>query len=126
MTDDKPNAMDEGAGASLLAPVFDIDSWLASPALVALPMLVPSPMPAVDHSALGEIVADSLFGEVIDISDLIPKLLDQSTETSSEPIEMATDAVDLVAAEPADDIFAGSMPLSLLFEEDGSQGHGTL
>ena len=115
MTVDGPDATDEGAGALPLAPVVDI-GW---PAGADLPMLAPSPVPAVDHAALGDILADSLFGEVIEISDLIPQLLAPGTEQASAPVEP-------VAAEPAGDIFAGSVSFSILFEEDGSSGHGTL
>lgn len=125
MTSDNPDATDEGAGVLPFAPVVDMGSWYAEADLADLPMLAPSPMPAIDQAALGDILAESLFGEVIEISDLIPQLLDPGTEGASAPVEPASVAAEPVAAETGD-AFAASLPFSILFEEDGSSGHGTL
>lgn len=116
---------DEGPGASPLAPVVDI-GWPAGAELVDLPMLAPSPVPAVDHAALGDILADSLFGEVIEISDLIPHLLEPGTEQAAAPVEPAAVVAEPPAADTGGDMLAGSVPFSILFDEDGSSGHGTL
>ncbi|WP_378946091.1 hypothetical protein [Mesorhizobium sp. ANAO-SY3R2] len=123
MTDNKPDATDEGAGALLLAPVVDMGSWYGEAGLADLPMLAPSPLPAIDHAALGDILADSLFGEVIEISDLIPQLLESGVEQAVEP---AAVPVEPVGAETGGDVFVATLPFTILFEEDGSSGHGTL
>lgn len=126
MTDNKLDAMDEGAGILPLAPVVDMGSWYAEADLGVQPTLAPSPVPVIDHAALGEILADSLFGEVIEISDLIPQLLDVGTELASAPAEFAVVTAEQPTADVGGDIFAVSVPFTILFEEDGSSGHGTL
>lgn len=123
MTDDKPDATDEGAGALPLAPVVDMGSWYGEADLADLPMLAPSPLPAIDRAALGDILADSLFGEVIEISDLIPQLLEPGMEQAVVPVS--------TPAEPGatgmdGDVFVASLPFTILFEDDGSSGQGML
>lgn len=87
---------------------------------IELPTLAPSPVPATDHAALGEILADALFGEVIEISDLIPHLLAPAADLAGSA------PVDVVVAEMAGDAAIAMVPFTILFEEDGSSGHGTL
>ncbi|AWC21142.1 hypothetical protein CO731_00584 [Aminobacter sp. MSH1] len=84
------------------------------------PTLAPAPVPATDHAALGEIFADALFGEVIEISDLIPHLLAPAADLAGSA------PVDVVVAEMAGDTAVAMVPFTILFEEDGSSGHGTL
>ncbi|WP_406873180.1 hypothetical protein WHT83_05280 [Aminobacter sp. P9b] len=88
---------------------------------IALPVLAPSPLPATDQAALGEILADALFGEVIEISDLIPHLLAPAADVAvgSAPVDV------VMADEMAGDTMAAMVPFTILFEEDGSSGHGT-
>lgn len=126
MTDNKLDVTDEGTGISPLAPVVDMGPWYAEADLADLPTLAPSPVPVIDQAALGEILADSLFGEVIEISDLIPQLLHVDTGLASAPDELAEVPAKLPAADTDCDIFAASVPFTILFEEDGSSGHGTL
>jgi len=121
MTVDGPEATDEGAGAAALAlDVVGIADWQAEPDFPELPMLAPSPVPATDHAAIGEILADALFGEVIEISDLIPHLLAPAADLAGSA------PVDVVVAEMAGDTAVAMVPFTILFEEDGSSGHGTL
>lgn len=111
----------EGAGALALAPTVDVGSWGLEPEF-DLPTLAPAPVPLADAVALGEILADSLFGEVIELSDLIPQLLAPSSETASDALAMA----EMTAPDTAGDALAATAPFMILFEEDGSSGQGTL
>ncbi|WP_156381287.1 hypothetical protein [Aminobacter sp. DSM 101952] len=100
----------------LALDVAGIAEWRAEPDFPDLPMLAPSPLPATDQAALGEILADALFGEVIEISDLIPHLLAPSVEAAAGP-------VDVVATDMAGDAMVAMVPFTILFEEE--PGHGT-
>lgn len=120
MTVDRPEATDEGAGAAALAlDVVGIVERRAEPDFPEWPTLAPSPVPATDQAALGDILADALFGEVIEISDLIPHLLAPGVEAAPGPVDV------VAAAEMAGDAMAAMVPFTILFEEDGSSGHGT-
>lgn len=121
MTDDKPDATNEGAGALALAPTVDVSSWGLEPEF-DLPTLAPTPVLVADAAALGEILADSLFGEVIELSDLIPQLLAPGSETAPDALAMA----EMTAPDAAGDALAVTAPFNILFEEDGSSGQGTL
>jgi len=105
------------AALDLLAPP-DWDAETSS-LLDNAPTLAPSPVPATDQAALGDILADALFGEVIEISDLIPHLLAPGVEAAPGPVDV------VVGAEMAGDAMAAMVPFTILFEEDGSSGHGT-
>ncbi|WP_269933383.1 hypothetical protein [Aminobacter sp. HY435] len=128
MTDNKPDATDEGAGALPLAPVVDMASWYGEAGFADLPMLAPSPLPPIDHSALGEILADSLFGEVIEISDLLPQLLASGNDDgAAQGGDLAMTSVpESESVDLADNGFLVAAPFTILFEEDGPSGHGTL
>lgn len=123
MTGDRPDATNEGASATALASAVDVGSWNSEPEF-DLPTLAPSPVPAADQTALGEILADSLFGEVIELSDLIPHLLAPGTETADVPA-MVTMA-ETVPPDAGADGLVVTAPFAILFEEDGSSGQGTL
>lgn len=127
MTIEGPDAIDAGASGSPLAPVVDFVGWQAEPEIPVLPVLAPAPVPAIDPAALGEILADSLFGDVIELSDLIPHLLTPVAEPAVAVSAEVPDAAATAAAE-AGDGGAGmvALPFNILFEEDGSSGHGTL
>ncbi len=68
--------------------------------------------------ALNEILDDALFGEVIDISELIPGVLSESgthtAELASAPFEPAGVGLDL-SPEPVGDL---SVALSVLYDDD--------
>lgn len=121
MTDDRPDTTNDGAGALALAPVGVDLGWAAEP-VFDLPMLAPAPVPVIDQAALGEILADSLFGDVIELGDMIPHLLAHSGDAGAEqvPTNVAS------AADMAGEAMIFHVPFSILFEEDGSSGHGTL
>lgn len=124
MTDDKPDATNEGAGALALAPTVDVGSWGLEPEF-DLPTLAPTPVPLADAVVLGEILADSLFGEVIELSDLIPQLLAPGSEAAADASAIVTMA-DLTTHDAGADVLAVTAPFNIFFEEDGSSGQGTL
>lgn len=126
MTIEGPDATDAGASGAPLAPVVDFGAWQAEPEIPVLPVLAPAPVPAIDQAALGEILSDSLFGDVIELSDLIPHLLTPVAEPAAA-VGAVSDVAATTVAE-AGDSGAGmvALPFNILFEEDGSSGHGTL
>lgn len=119
MTVDGPDTTDEGAGAAALAlDVVGISEW-REPDFPDLPTLAPSPIPATGQAALGDILADALFGEVIEISDLIPHLLAPAADVAAGQAPL-----DVAAVEMAGDAVVAMVPFTILFEEEA--GHGTL
>lgn len=118
MADDRPDTTNDGAGALALAPVGVDLGWAVEP-VFDLPMLAPAPVPVIDQAVLGEILADSLFGDVIELGDMIPHLLAHSG-AEQVPTDVAS------AADMAGEAVTFHVPFSILFEEDGSSGHGTL
>lgn len=101
-------------------PVIALDSEQAL-LVDALPILAPSPVPAIDPAALGEILGDSLFGDVIEMADLIPHLLGPEPDGH----ELSADSSPAVV-ETASEGVAASLPFAILFEDDGSSGHGAV
>ena len=76
------------------------------------------PAQAGDEIALGDLLSDALFGEVIDISDLIPRVLLSSAEV--QPVAEASgigfggrDAGDFAAA-----VSHGAGALTILYDDD--------
>lgn len=75
-----------------LASLLDVGGWevgLADHAMIA-------PNPAVQPAELGDLLSDALFGEVIDISDLVPRMLSPPAETAASlalPVDLAAGAV---------------------------------
>jgi hypothetical protein len=49
-------------------------------------LALPQPVAGTCEVALGDILADALFGEVIDISDLIPRVLSSSADAATPGI----------------------------------------
>lgn len=98
------------------------DSALSlTPQFDALPILAPSPVPVIDPAALGEILGDSLFGDVIEMADLIPHLLGPEPGGHEPPADSAPAVV-----ETGGEGVAASLPFAILFEDDGSSGHGAV
>ena len=124
MTDDKPDAMNEGAGALSLAPADDVAAWSSEPEF-DLPTLAPSPVPLADAVVLSEILADALFGEVIELSDMMPQLLAPGAETAADAPIMVS-MTEATAHDTGVDALMITAPFAIFFEEDGSSGHGTL
>ena len=67
----------------------------------------PAPDAIVQSAALGDLLADALFGEVIDISDLIPRVLSSSADAVTsgvsavnvvEPMQSGLNDGDVLAA----------------------------
>ncbi|MEO5326046.1 hypothetical protein PV773_22275 [Mesorhizobium sp. CC13] len=98
-------------------PVITPDSEQAL-LIDALPILAPSPVPVVE---LGEILGDSLFGDVIEMADLIPHLLGPEPGGHEPPADSAPAVV-----ETGGEGVAASLPFAILFEDDGSSGHGAV
>jgi len=77
--------------------------------------------------ALGDLLSDALFGEVIDISDLIPRVLSpamdapppQSVADAAETGFFGQDAGDIAAA-------AGHGALTILYDDDIRALDGTI
>ena len=81
---------------------------------------LPRPAEAgTDELALNGLLSDALFGEVIDISDLIPMVLSPSADAASP--QSAAGAVDIgFGGQEAGDIAAaaGNGALTILYDED--------
>ena len=93
-----------------------------------VPVLEPNAVPALPHpvqtvpgspAELADLLSDALFGEVIDISDLVPRMLSSPTETPaalSVPVDAATEA-----ASSFDQVAAMSVhveTLTILYDDD--------
>lgn len=119
---------DEGAGALPLAPVVDMGSWYGEAGLADLPKLAPLAVSAANDVELGDILADAVFGEVIDISDLLPGLFGTAPghgdatvgdAVEADPADMSGDLIDLGS------VFAATTSLAALFDNDAN-GHAAL
>jgi hypothetical protein len=72
------------------APTIDIEEGVFSSELV--PVVEPGalasalPQPEAGELALDGLLSDALFGEVIDISDLIPRVLSSWAEAATQPV----------------------------------------
>lgn len=87
-----------------------------------LPILAPAPLPVADVAVLGDILADSLFGDVIEMSELIPHLFEGQAGAADGGVFQEFAAVP----EPVADASAAVLPFNIFFDEDGSSGHGTI
>lgn len=119
-----------------MAGRFDIETTVVSgdtsPELVpvvergALALAFPQPTVAGSGQELelGDLLADALFGEVIDISDLIPRVLSPSAEalapqpTAAETVFSMPDAGDVLASHAA--------ALTILYDDDILALDGTI
>jgi hypothetical protein len=78
-------------------------------------------VPVADTApVLGDILDDAIFGEELDISDLIPALL------SADPGSTVSQVADIDVASPMSGHFKAAAQLNVLFEEDATFGHGTI
>jgi hypothetical protein len=124
MTDKGPGATGDVATSISLASAVDLGTWHAE-AEFDMPMLAPSPVHVVDPEGLGEILADSLIVEPVDISDLLPDVLEPASgvvlvpmqEDTAAPAGMAGDLIDL-----PDAFFMPTVTLSSLLD-DSEKGH---
>jgi len=79
-----------------------------------LALAFPQPAEAGNEFALGDLLSDALFGEVIDISDLIPRVLSPSADA---PQPSAAEAAFSVP--DAGDVLAGhAAALTILYDDD--------
>lgn len=99
MAEDSKLGLDRGDLSPELVPVVE-------PGTAEL-IVEPTPAAIVDGLALGDILSDALFGEVIDISDLIPRLSPEAGANmpTSAAVDFAVaaevgvaDGVDLLTA----------------------------
>ena len=110
-------------------------------AMDILPELVPvvevgaaalvMPQPAgVGEIALGDLLADALFGEVIDISDLIPRVLSSSADAATPGISAASSAGSMQSGltDGGDNLAAAgeAMVLTILYDDDILTSGGTI
>jgi len=91
-----------------------------------LALAFPQPAEAGNEIALGDLLSDALFGEVIDISDLIPRVLSPSPEAALQPTADAAgigfggqDAGEVVVA-------ASQVALTILYDDDILASDGTI
>jgi len=122
MTDKEPDATD-GVGMPL-APAVVLEAWRGE-ALLDMPMLAPSPVQVVAQMPLGDILADALISEPVDISDLLPVTSDPvgdevfvpMLEASGDEPGLAGDLIDL-----PDAFFMPTVSLASLLD-DSDKGH---
>lgn len=91
-------------------------------------LLAPLPVPLAEPVALGDILADAVFGDEVDISDLLPGILDGDSGlvavavadgAGMDPAGTSGDLIDLGG------LFATTSPLAALFDDD-TNGHTAL
>lgn len=124
MTGEQPDAEDREASVLPLVPVIDSGALQVEQLFENLPVLAPAPLPLIEQVALGEILSDALFGDIIEMSDLIPHLFDHGPEQLS-PFGVVETGL-LPMADTFADSSATVMPFSIFFEEDDTSGHGLL
>lgn len=106
--------------------ISDGDAGNLSPELVPVfvagePELALVPLPALVLGSLRDFIADSLFREAIDVSDLLPAVVGSAPgeipelelKMGTDPIDMAGDSIDL-----PDAFFAPTASLASFFDDD--------
>ena len=86
----------------------------------ALALAFPQPEGPGNDLELGDLLADALFGEVIDISDMIPRLLSPSSETVLPHLPVV-EAAELNIPDARDVLAASSHAadaLTMLYDDD--------
>ena len=124
MTGEQPDAEDREADALPLVPMVDSGALQVEQLFENLPVLAPAPLPVIGQVALGEILSDALFGDIIEMSDLIPHLFDHGPEQLS-PFGVVETGLSPMADTFADNS-ANVLPFSIFFEEDDNSGHGLI
>lgn len=71
-------------------------------------------------AALGDILDDAIFGEELDISDLIPALLSADPGSNISPI------ADINAVLPVNSYLEAAAQLNVLFDEEETFAHGAI
>ena len=100
-----------------LASLVDVGTWevgLADYAVLA-------PNPVVTPDTLDGLLADALFGEVIDISDLIPRLLSPSADAATPAFPAgAAGTAELGLTDGGDALAVSSHAdaLTILYDDD--------
>lgn len=115
---------DEETGAVSLASLVDVGAWEVGLADYAAP--VPNPVIAPD--LLDGLLSDALFGEVIDISDLIPRVMSPSAEAlapQQPAVEMAA-AMEFGMQDGSDVLASHAAALTILYDDDILALDGTI
>lgn len=97
-----------------ISPLLDIGAWEVG--LADYAALAPN---AVQPAELGGLLADALFGEVIDISDLIPRMLSPPAEMAASlalPVDPAAEAVPSLGEVLA--LSSHAEALTILYDDD--------
>ena len=119
-------SLDRGAGTMTLASLVDVGAWN-----VELPNhTAGAPNPIVQPVDLGDHVGDALFGEVIDISDLIPSMLSPSAEATTPIIpaaeQVGTAEIGLADGGDALAVAGHAAALTILYDDDILASDGTI
>lgn len=124
MTDKGPDATGDVGGGMALASAVDLGTWHAE-AMLDMPMLAPSPVHVIDPQGLGEILADSLIVEPVDISDLLPGVLEPASHAVLVPVLESADAPSALTGDLIDLPDAFFMPTVTLASllDDSDKGH---
>ena len=124
MTDKGPDATDGVGGGNSLASAIDLGTWHGE-ALLDMPMLAPSPVQIVHQIPLGDILADALISEPVDISDLLPVTSEPAADEVFVPmLEANGDEPGLVGdlIDLPDAFFMPTVTLASLLD-DSDKGH---
>lgn len=121
MTKAMADNIDKGVGAILPAPLQDVGAAHEEVLLDDEALLALLAMPAVEPVVLGEILADAVVGDVVDISDLLPGI----SEATLAPEMVAVEGQRLDAVSVAGDLidlpggfFTSAVALVPLFDDD--------
>nr|WP_309402674.1 hypothetical protein [Aminobacter niigataensis] len=116
---------DKGVGAILPTPLQDLGAAQEEVLLDAGVLLALLATPAVEPMELGEILADAVIGDVVDISDMLPGIF----ETTLAPEMVAVEGQRLDAVSVVGDLidlpggfFTSAVALVPLFD-DGAKVH---
>ena len=98
---------------------------VVEPGALALAFSQPADAGLSSELALGDLLSDALFGEVIDISDLIPRLMPQPGDPAIQPVTDPVAAHEFAAVDTADlSVTTGhaAAPLTILYDDDMLEG----
>ena len=92
---------------------------VVEPGALALVLPQPAQTIAAEELALGDLLSDALFGDVIDISDLIPRIAPASVEAVAPELPLVQIAgTDDVAISSGELAAPAVIPLTIIYDED--------